>query len=71
MMGMRKIRTAIQEQLAEGVTLGETDAGRVVNMMNVEKMNELKADAKRTEEDKRRPPKRNAKGKREVRTTSA
>jgi hypothetical protein len=45
MMGMGKITTAIQEQLAEGVTLGETDAGQVVNMMNAEKMNQLKADA--------------------------
>jgi len=45
MMGMGKITTAIQEQLAEGVTLGETDAGQVVNMMNTEKMNQLKADA--------------------------
>lgn len=46
MMGMGKITTAIQEQLAEGVTLGETDAGQVVNMMNAEKMNKLKAEAR-------------------------
>lgn len=45
MMGMGKITTAIQEQLAEGVTLGETDAGKVVNTMNTEKINQLKADA--------------------------
>ncbi|KAI9776271.1 MAG: hypothetical protein M1839_000505 [Geoglossum umbratile] len=45
MMGMGKITTAIQKQLAEGVILGETDAGRVVNMMNTEKVNQLKADA--------------------------
>jgi myosin heavy subunit len=45
MMGMGKITTAIQEQLAEGVTLGETDAGQVVNMMNAEKVKQLRADA--------------------------
>jgi hypothetical protein len=44
MMGMGKMTTAIQEQLATGVTLAETEAGNVVNLINSEKIKQMKAD---------------------------